>query len=289
MVEHGAWLSIGAYVFLSLVKLIIGYSTNSEALIADGLNNSTDIILSIAILIGIKISKRPADANHMYGHSKAESIASLLASFIMVSVGLNIMWNSFQHIFNSTGTAAPDTIAAWIAVFCAGVMYAVYSFNRKLAMDTNSQAIHAAAKDNLSDVWVSIGAAIGILGAQFNMSWLDPLAALVVGFMICRTAWTIFRESSHVLTDGFDEAELPQYIETIMLINGVRAVDDVKARSNGSEIFVDVVIHVDPNMDIVKCHDICNNIEKIMLERHHVSNVHIHIEPDTDKKLVLTS
>ncbi len=287
MIEHGAWLSIGAYVFLSLVKLIIGYLTNSEALVADGLNNSTDILLSIAILIGIKISKRPADANHMYGHSKAESIASLLASFIMVSVGLNIIWNSILNIFNSTVTAAPDAFAAWTAMFCAGVMYAVYRFNHKLAINTNSQALQAAAKDNLSDVWVSIGAAIGIFGSQFNMPWLDPLTALVVGFMICRTAWSIFRESSYVLTDGFDEAELPQYIETIMLIHGVLAVDDMKARSNGSEIFVDVVIHVDPKLDIVKCHEICNNIEKIMLERHHVSNVHIHIEPDN--KRVLTS
>ncbi|MEW9670051.1 cation diffusion facilitator family transporter [Ammoniphilus sp. 3BR4] len=286
-VEYGVWISIGAYIFLSIIKLIIGYISNSEALTADGLNNSTDIILSIAILIGIRISKRPPDANHAYGHSKAESIASLVASFIMISVGLNIMFKTLQQVFNNTVTAPPNSFAAWIAIFCAAVMYTVYRYNRKLALKTNSQALLSAAKDNLSDVWVSVGAAVGILGSQLDMPWLDPVAAFVVGLMICKTAWEIFRESAHVLTDGFDEEELPRYTETIMQIKDVRVVDDIKARSNGTDIFVDVVIHVDPNIDIVECHDICDKIEELMLEKHNVSNVHIHIEPD--RKFPLTS
>jgi len=278
-VEYGAWISIGAYLFLSISKLIVGYLTNSEALSADGLNNSTDIILSIAILIGIRISKRPPDANHTYGHSKAESVASMVASFIMVSVGLTIMYESSKKILTSANTVAPDSLSAWMAIFCAAVMYLVYRYNHKLALASNSPALSSAAKDNLSDVWVSVGTAVGIFGSQFQMPWLDPLAAIVVGFMICKTAWEIFRDSSQVLTDGFDEKTLFRFTETILNVNGVIVVDDIKARSNGSDIFVDVVIHVDPKSDIVACHNICDEIESIMLEKHRVSYVHIHIEP----------
>ncbi|RXT03610.1 cation diffusion facilitator family transporter [Ammoniphilus sp. CFH 90114] len=279
-VEYGAWLSITAYILLTFFKLLVGYIAQSKALTADGLNNSTDILLSVAILIGIRIARKPPDANHTYGHSKAESIASLAASFIMVSVGLNIILKSIQQLFLSPSIiVVPDTLAAWTAIFCALVMYFVYRFNYKVANQTNSSALLSAAKDNLSDAWVSIGAAIGIFAAQWNMPWLDPLAACIVGILICKTAWEIFQESSRVLTDGFDEGALSQFTHTIMLIKGVRVVDDIRARSYGSDIFVDVVIHVDPEINIIESHHICNQIEQIMLDRHQVSNVHIHIEP----------
>ncbi|RKD27120.1 transporter [Ammoniphilus oxalaticus] len=282
--ERGAWISIAAYLFLSIFKLISAYWFNSEALLADGLNNSTDIVLSVAILIGIRISRIPPDENHRYGHLKAESIASLVASFIMMSVGLKIIWDSFQQLLYEPASVVPDGRAAWIALISAGVMYFVYRYNTKLAAVTKSPALLAAAKDNLSDVWVSVGAAIGIFGSGWGLPWLDRLAAVVVAIMICKTAWDIFTESAHQLTDGFDEKLLPRYVETIRAVDGVRAVDNIKARSYGAAVFVDVVIHVHPQLDIVRSHAICNEIEHIMLKIHHVHYVHIHIEPD--KKLL---
>ena len=106
-VEYGAWISLGTYIFLSCFKLTVGYFTHSDALMADGLNNSTDILLSIAIIIGIRISNRPADANHTYGHSKARSIASLVASFIMISVGLTIMYENASKRYLTILTRFP--------------------------------------------------------------------------------------------------------------------------------------------------------------------------------------
>ena len=97
--EKGAWLSIGAYIFLSAMKLIVGYIGMSAALKADGLNNTTDIIASIAVLIGLRISQRPPDVNHQYGHLRAETIASLVASFIMMVVGLQVLSTSIRSLF----------------------------------------------------------------------------------------------------------------------------------------------------------------------------------------------
>jgi cation diffusion facilitator family transporter len=205
--EKGAWVSIIAYICLSALKLLIGHASGSEALLADGLNNTTDIIASFAILIGLKISRRPPDRNHRYGHFRAETVAALVASFIMIAVGVQVLYQSVMKFFEpSIGT--PDMIAAWIALFCSAVMMFVYRYNIRLAKKINSNAMMAAAQDNRSDAFVSIGAFIGIIGSQFGLPWLDPLTATIVGLIICKTAWDIFKNSTYALTDGFDEKEL---------------------------------------------------------------------------------
>jgi cation diffusion facilitator family transporter len=111
MGERGAILSICVYICLSALKLFIGYTTNSEALKADGLNNTTDIIASIAVLIGLRISQKPADKDHPYGHWKAETVSSLVASFIMAIVGLQVLYEAVISILEQK-TEALDLIAA---------------------------------------------------------------------------------------------------------------------------------------------------------------------------------
>lgn len=275
--EKGAWISITAYVCLSMLKLFVGNISHSEVLIADGFNNSTDIILSFAVLIGLRISRKPPDDDHKYGHSRAENIAALFAAFIMFAVGMQILVQSVKKSF--TGVEAPDLIAAWIALFGAIVMFAVYLYNLKLAKKTNSQAIMAAAMDNRSDALVSVGAFIGIMGAQFGIPLLDPFSAIVVGFIICKSAWDIFRNATHALTDGFDEKKLNEFKTTIETIPGVESIKDIRARLHGNVILVDVTIEVNRYLNIVESHDISVSIEKQMLKKHKIPYIHVHIEP----------
>ncbi|SDN33027.1 cation diffusion facilitator family transporter [Bacillus sp. OK048] len=276
--ERGAIISIIAYIFLSILKLAVGYFANSEALKADGLNNVTDIIASVAVLIGLKLSQRPADDDHPYGHWKAETVASMVASFIMMAVGLKVTYEAIISIFY-TQNETPDVMSAWTGLFCAFVMYFVYRYNKKLATEINSQSVMAAAKDNLSDAWVSVGTFIGIIGAQFGLPWLDPLAAVLVGFLICKTAWDIFKEASLYLTDGFDEKEIELYKETIYQCNGVKGVKAIKARNYGNNVVVDVVILVNSTLDVKCAHDIATEVEEELIIRHKVYDVHIHVEP----------
>src|SRR4051812_22112125 len=120
--ERGAIISIIAYIALSCLKLTIGYMSDSAALKADGLNNTTDIIASLAVLIGLKISQRPADENHRYGHWKSETIASLVASFIMAAVGLQVLLEAIISVFQG-GKESPDIMAAYVGLFSAVAMY----------------------------------------------------------------------------------------------------------------------------------------------------------------------
>ncbi|MCQ6558913.1 cation diffusion facilitator family transporter [Paenibacillus mendelii] len=276
--EKGAWLSIGAYIVLSVIKLAAGYIFASAALVADGYNNLTDIIASAAVLIGLRISQKPPDEDHPYGHFRAETIAALVASFIMATVGVQVLISAVNSLFASE-REAPGLLTAWVALGAAVCMTGVYVYNRNLAKRINNQALMAAAKDNLSDALVSVGAAIGIIGSRLGLPWLDPVAALAVGGIICKTAWEIFYSSTYALTDGFNEKELNSLRGTIERTQGVRSIKDIKARVHGSNVLLDVVVLVDPQLSLVESHRISDEIEKRMERKHNIMSVHVHVEP----------
>ncbi len=137
----------------------------------------------------------------------------------------------------------------------------------------------AAAKDNLSDAWVSIGAAIGIIGSQFHLPWLDPVTASIVGILICKTAWDIFKKASHYLTDGFDEKQLDIYKKATLQVHGVKGVQEIKARNYGNNTVVDIVILVHFTLDIKEAHEIATEVEEALIKNFQVYSVHVHVEP----------
>lgn len=276
--EKGAWLSIGAYLVLSAAKLTAGYWYASSALVADGYNNLTDIVASAAVLIGLRISQKPPDQDHPYGHFRAETIAALVASFVMATVGLQVLIDAVRSIF-AGDRLVPDLTSAWIAIAASACMLAVYLYNRRLAKRINNQALMAAAKDNLSDALVGIGAAVGIIGSQFGLPWLDPVAAVAVGVLILKTAWEIFYSSTHALTDGFDAKQLNTLRGTIERTKGVRSIKDIRARVHGSNVLIDVIVQVDPNLSLIESHRISDEIERRMEGKHNIMNVHVHVEP----------
>lgn len=278
--ERGAWVSIVAYILLSAFKITMGYITGSEALAADGINNTTDIIVSLAVLIGLRISRKPPDNDHPYGHMRAETIASMVASFIMFAAGIQVLIQAGQSFFEDK-TEPPDMIAAWIALLCAVCMWFVYLYNSRLARKINNQSLMAAAYDNRSDALVSIGAAVGIFGAHLGMPIFDAVAAFAVGIVICKTAWDIFYEATHALTDGFDEEKLTVFRQTVSDTPGVKGIKDIKARVHGSNILLDVVIEVSAELSVEQSHHISDEIERRMNNKHHIENVHVHIEPYT--------
>ncbi|MFF5995321.1 cation diffusion facilitator family transporter [Lysinibacillus sp. KU-BSD001] len=276
--EKGAWLSIGTYIFLSAMKLIVGYIGMSAALKADGLNNTTDIIASIAVLIGLRISQKPPDVNHQYGHLRAETIASLIASFIMMVVGLQVLSTSIRGLFQPI-EESPSMLTAIVALFSALIMYVVYRYNLALANKIKSSAVRAAAYDNRSDALVSIGTAIGIFGAIFGFPIIDTITALIVGLIIIKTAIEIFWEAVVTLTDGFDAEETETLKKLIANVDGVIDLLDLKGRSHGNMSFVDVTVTVNPNLNVIESHTISDTIEATVQRFNPHCIVLVHIEP----------
>ncbi|WP_182200874.1 cation diffusion facilitator family transporter [Paraliobacillus salinarum] len=276
--EKGAWISIIAYLCLAALKLIIASFGNSSALRADGLNNTTDVLASIAVLIGLRISRKPPDSDHHYGHYRAELIASLIAAFIMISVGLQVIFATTQSIIYSN-YEQPSMLTGWTALIASFVMFGVYRYNLQLSKKVNSTSLYAAAQDNKSDALVSIGAFIGIIGAQFGLFWLDPITGFIVGLIICKTAWEIFRDASHTLTDGFDEDLLEEIKVSINQDEDVLEVKDIKGRLHGNQVLVEITLYVDPRLTVEQSHHITDRIEELLSEKHDVPHAHIHIEP----------
>ena len=226
----------------------------------------------------MKIAQKPPDADHPYGHIRAETIAALVASFIMVTVGIQVLKTGFETFFSGEHVT-PNLLTAWVALGCAIAMYGVYLYNSKLADKINNQALKSAAKDNLSDALVSTGAFVGIIAAQFGLPWMDSVAAVVVGIIICKTAWDIFKQATHSLTDGIDQKTLKKMYSTVAKTAGVEEIKDIKARSHGNTVLIEVSVLVDPKLTIVEGHHICDEIERRLKKRHNILNVSVHLEP----------
>ena len=276
--ELGALISIVAYILVSAMKLIVGNLANSEALRADGLNNFTDILASIAVLIGLRIAQKPADEEHRYGHWKAENVASLVTSFIMLLVGLQVLYSSILSVVHKN-TEAPDMTAAIIGILSAIIMYGVYFFNKRLSEEVKSPGLLAAAKDNRSDAWTSIGTAIAVFAASFNLGWLDSTAAIVVALLILKTAIDIFKESGFSLSDGFDQTQLDQYNEAISQIKQVQVVKSIKGRNYGANIYLDITVTMKPELTVKESHDVADQIEELLQKEFHVFETDVHVEP----------
>lgn len=284
--EKGAYLSIVAYIFLSALKLIFGYTGDSQALRADGFNNLTDIIASIAVLIGLRISQRPPDDDHQYGHLRAETIASLIASFVMIYVGIEVLITAVKSMFETTHSN-PDTLTIGISLFSAVVMYAVYRYNLQLAEKIKSTAVKAAAYDNRSDALVSIATAVGITAAILGLPIIDTVTALIVGIIILKTAYEILKEAIHLLTDGFDSDILARIKTEAALIPQVREVRDVRGRQHGSLMLLDVTVAVNPNLNVRRSHEITEEIESYIRTIDPNAVAFVHIEPYDPKEVII--
>ncbi|MBC1670068.1 cation transporter [Listeria welshimeri] len=276
--EKAAFLSIFAYLFLSVLKIVAGHFGNSAALLADGLNNTTDIVASVALLIGLRISRIPPDADHSYGHRRTETISSLIASIIMFLVGVQVIWSSIVHIVEKDFTS-PSALTAVVALFSGIFMYLIYLYNHKLAKKLDSQAVRTAAFDNRSDAFVSFGAFIGIIGAVLGVPWLDSVTAFLVGLLIVYTAVKIFYDAAHTLTDGFDVSKLETIHDLIASVPDVKKVIDIKARMNGNRIWIDATIAVDPQLNVVKSHEITEIVEQKIRNEYEGAFTLVHIEP----------
>lgn len=278
LAEQGALLAIVTYILLSTAKLIAGSMLHSSSLTADGFNNISDIVANIAVLIGLRMARKPADMDHKFGHWKIEDLASLITSLIMFFVGLDVLFENVQKIISKQVTAI-DPLGAIVGFISAIIMTGVYLFNKKLAKRANSKALEAAAKDNLSDAITSLGTSIAIIASALNYPLVDQLVAIIITFFILKTAYDIFMESSFSLSDGFDESLLQDYKQAILEIPKITQVKSQRGRTYGSNIYLDIILEMNPDLSVYESHEIADQVEEMLMERFGIFDIDIHIEP----------
>ncbi|KHD46743.1 cation diffusion facilitator family transporter [Streptococcus hongkongensis] len=278
LAKRGPILSIIVYLILSLAKLIFGYKINSNSLIADGFNNVSDIISNIALLIGLHLASQPADSNHRFGHWKIEDLSSLVTSFIMFIVGFQVLIQTAQNIINGNSTPI-DPLGAIVGIVSAALMFLVYMYNRQLSKKVKSSALVAASKDNLSDAVTSFGTSIAIIAASLNLTIIDRIAAIIITFFILKTAYDIFLQSAFSLSDGFDNKHLKLYKNAILTIPKISDVKALRGRTYGSNVYLDIVLEMNPDLSVFESHAITEKVERLLSEKYHIYDIDIHVEP----------
>ncbi|MFV8260416.1 cation diffusion facilitator family transporter [Aerococcus urinaeequi] len=276
--RRGIYLSIVTYVIISTAKLLVGYSFDSNAVFADGLNNFTDSFASIALLVGMILSQRPADQNHRYGHYKIETITTLIMSFVIFYIGITVTIDSTTALINQA-YAAPTSINAVVGLSSGVIMSGVYWYNNRLGNKLNSPSLKASAKDNLSDALTSFATALSVFLSRTGILWLDGAMAIVVGLIIIKSGYDIFKESAFSLSDGFPQEDLDNYRKIVLMVPGVRAVSDIRGRNYGANVYIDITILVDPEISVQAGHAITEKVESALQKTEDVTAIDVHVEP----------
>uniref|UniRef100_UPI00352AF9A8 cation diffusion facilitator family transporter n=1 Tax=Aerococcus urinaeequi TaxID=51665 RepID=UPI00352AF9A8 len=275
---RGIYLSIVTYVIISTAKLLVGSNFDSDAVFADGLNNFTDSFASIALLVGMILSQRPADQNHRYGHYKIETITTLIMSFVIFYIGITVTIDSTTALINQA-YAAPTPINAVVGLSSGVIMSGVYWYNNRLGNKLNSPSLKASAKDNLSDALTSFATALSVVLSRTGILWLDGAMAIVVGLIIIKSGYDIFKESAFSLSDGFPQEDLDNYRKIVLMVPGVRAVSDIRGRNYGANVYIDITILVDPEISVQAGHAITEKVESALQKTEDVTAIDVHVEP----------
>ncbi|MDE1919962.1 MAG: cation transporter [Candidatus Omnitrophica bacterium] len=275
-------VGLSSNIVLAAVKVAAGILGNSYALTADGIESTLDIFSSAVVLGGIKISELPADENHPYGHGKAESLAAMTASSVLMMVGLGIAVRSSLDILEPHHTPAVFTliILAAVIIIKNGLFKRIFSVGESI----NSLSIKTEAWHHRSDAWSSaaafIGISIAILGGKAYQS-ADDWAALAASGIIIFNGLHMLKAA---VAEIMDQAPDPQTEETIRTIAGkvagVAAIEKCKVRKSGLDLFVDIHVEVAGTMQVHEAHLIGHNVkDALMASTLGIADVLVHIEP----------
>ncbi len=285
--QTAAWMGIIGNLTLAAVKGTIGFFAGSKALMADAVSSASDVAGSVAVLVGLKAARRPADADHPYGHGKAEPIAAIVVSVLMIVIGFEIGKSSLDSL-RSGVQQAPEWIALVALAISILVKEALFRYNYSLGKKLSSHALLAGAWDHRTDVFASLAAGVGVLGAmagdlfgQPRLYMLDPLAGMFVSLLVLRTGYKMIRESVHNTMDHvLHEEDAVELVQTVQRINGVITVDGLRAREHGHYVIVDVKISVNPKITVAEGHVIAKLAKQHLMKRFiHVSDVLVHVNP----------
>ena len=274
-----------ANTFLALLKTTIGILGHSPALLADGINSTSDVAYGIAVNIFMRLSGKPADHEHPYGHEQLESIAAVVVGAFVITTAIAIFWNSINTIYEiitvqiiSQGASIQ---ALWVALFTVGLKLILTVWTRSIGKQTQNSAVTALAADHRNDVFASLAATMGIFFGRMGYTWIDPLAGAVVSLIILHTGVEILRDAAGELMDTVPGKALGQQIKTLIApVRGVDQVEEIKTHRFGPYLVANITIGVNAKFTVAQGDHIATQVEKILLnEIEPMRRVHVHYHP----------
>ena len=276
---------LAANILLAVLKAVVGVVGHSPALLADGINSTSDVAYGIVVSIFVKLSAKPADREHPYGHDQLESVAAVVVGAFVVTTAIAIFWHSVDTVYELL-TAPPDNggasiIALWIALFAILLKSGLTAWTYGISRKTGNSAVRALAQDHRNDIFASSAAAIGIFFGRLNYPWIDPLAGAVVSLIILHTGVDILRSATADLMDTLPGRELAEEIATALRdVYGVQEIEEVHAHRFGPYLVVNLTIGIDGALSVVEGDRIATEVEETLLTHiQFLRRVYVHYHP----------
>jgi len=284
-IRIAAITAIAGNAVLAVLKIMTGILSNSGALIGDGIDSSTDVLISIITLVIVKITTKPADAEHPWGHGRAETVSTVLLSFIIFFAGAQLIISSISTLISGGRDFTPSAVAVIVTLASvAGKILLAWS-QHILGKRADSAMIKANAKNMASDVLISAGVLAGLLISTYTgAAYVDTIITILIGAWIIKTAIGIFLEANLELMDGNNDMEPYRVIARVVnSVEGASNPHHARIRRVAGLWDIDFDIDVDPSCTVLEAHAIASKVEKeIKQSLENVYDIMIHIEPSGD-------
>lgn len=277
---------IGAVVnaILGCIKLVGGFLYHSHALVADGVHSFSDLITDLMVLFASKYGSQVADESHPYGHQRIETAATLILALLLILAGIGIAWDSLDELLHATHDA-PGWLALPIAILSIIANEILFHYTHHIGKRIKSALVIANAWHHRSDAASSIVVTLGLLGSLFGFVYLDAVAAIIVGFMIIKMGISYGWDSVKELIDTAVEPEMLAKIERIIqAVDGVERIHQLRSRSMGDDILIDVHVLVAPQISVSEGHYIAQHVHQALVNQlDRVKDVIVHVDPEDDE------
>jgi cation diffusion facilitator family transporter len=285
-IKKASWIGMIGNASLAVMKIVTGLVAGSLAVVGDGIDSSTDVVIALITLITARILSKPPDKKYPYGYGKADTIATKALSFIIFFAGLQLLITSVKRLIEGEVTAMPSIVAIYVTVISiiGKIFLAYYQF--RIGKKTGSSMLIANGKNMQNDVLISASVLIGLIFIfVLKMPILDKITALLVSFWILKVAYQIFMQTNIELMDGTKDFTIYEKIfKAIEAVEGVHNPHRVRARNIGHKLMIDIDMEVDGNISLSEAHEISHKVEQsIKSSIVNVFDVTIHVEPLGDK------
>ncbi|MBF0143867.1 MAG: magnetosome biogenesis CDF transporter MamM [Magnetococcales bacterium] len=276
------WIGLVVNLCLSFLKVFVGLISGSQALVIDALYSAKDVLTSFLILFGLKYSRQPIDEEHQFGHGKAEFLFSLTVGLsMMVITGLFVYFEAGKLLSGVATHKAPHMIALWAALFVLGANVFLWYYTRCVSIQINSPIVSILSQHQKSDAYSSLAVACGIVGSHYlGLPWLDTLVAVGECLDLFHLGIKISWDSFQGLMDVAAPRELVRKIHDLAsTVSGVRSVEEVQTRRIGQEIWISLVIGVDPELTVERGKEISLWVESRLVDSiPHLGDVSVHFK-----------
>ncbi len=278
-------LGLGANLLLAALKTAVGMLGHSPALLADGINSTSDVAYYIIVRVFMGLARQPADEEHPYGHRQLESIAALVVGAFVMTTAVAIFWDAVNQVYDLwMGQGDFSGASVWalvVALLTVGAKIALTFITQRLGRQTGNPAVSALAYDHRNDIFAASAASVGIFLGRMGYPWVDPLAGALVALVILRTGIQIMREASEDLMDTVPGQELNErVVQVLMAIPGVQQVEETKAHRFGPYFVINVTIGIDGSLSVAEGDLIATQAELALYRKIDLlRRVHVHYHP----------